>query len=417
MEIDGQDALNLTYCSNIHPGEAWNEVFNNLKNYTLTIKKHLAPTKPFGLGVRLSCRAASELLTGNELTKFKDWLIDNQLYIMTFNGFPYGNFHHQQVKEQVYAPDWSTIARRDYSLKLVKILAQLTPENKESGFSTSPISYKPWLDTKGRRKVFKTACIFLSQIVAEMVRINEDQGKFIHVDIEPEPDCLIETIWEAMQFFEQWLIPYGVPHLATLLKISAEQAENYLRQHVQLCYDICHSSVEFEQPAEVFRQLAGAEIRIGKIQVSAALKCKFASNTHLKQQLIACLAQFIDPIYLHQVIAQNQGQIQHFNDLNDVLKQLDNLKFQELRTHFHVPIFLEHYDMLDSTQSDIKAALNLLQKNKATHQLEIETYTWDVLPPSLKQDVVSSIEREYKWVLNQFNSPTNHCRKNNPPIL
>lgn len=405
MHIDKEHFFHLTYCSNVHAGETWAEVFLNLKEYIPTLKEHFSPHRPFGIGLRLSNKAADELLANNEITYFKKWLSDNDLYVFTINGFPYGGFHRQRVKEQVYAPDWNTTERRDYCLKLVKILAALTPSGEESGFSTTPLSYKPWLDKKQTAEVYYQASLFLSEIVAEMVTIYNHSNKFIHIDIEPEPDCLIETIDELVLFFKHWLIPVATPHLATLLNVTPEKAKQYLHEHVRACYDICHSSVEFEQPNSVFRRLADAHILIGKVQVSTALRSKLPNDLRLRKNVVSNLRKFIDPIYLHQVIAHTEnGKLYHFSDLDIALQNIDrvHMHFDELRTHFHVPIFLKNYMALESTQNDVITTLKLLQKNKATHHLEIETYTWDILPDELKVNLISSLKREYEWVINQF---------------
>lgn len=403
MRIGKEGYFHLGYCSNIHPGETWAEVYSNLKKFIPQIKTHLAPEKSFGIGLRLSNIAACELMQNAHLSEFHQWLLENQLYVYTINGFPYGGFHNQRVKEQVYAPDWLTFERRDYSLKLLRILAALTPVEGESGFSTTPISYKPWLSEQQIKKVCHQACLSYAEIVSEMVALYDVTGKVIHIDIEAEPDCLIETTEEAVQFFKHWLIPVGAPYLAKLLNVSTGQAEQYLRKHVRVCYDICHSSVEFEQPAYVFKKIKEAGILIGKIQVSAALKCKVSMDENKKAKLVKRLSTFADETYLHQVVEHCQdGSLCHFNDLNHALSQLDERRVDELRTHFHVPLFIKHYKMLESTQDDVVKALKLVQKNKATQYLEIETYTWEVLPAELKLDVVSSIEREYEWVMSNF---------------
>jgi hypothetical protein len=59
---------------------------------------------------------------------------------------------------------------------------------------------------------------------------------------------------------------------------------------------------------------------------------------------------------------------------------------------------VEGYGVLQSTQDDIRDVLNLQTGRQFTNQLEVETYTWDVLPAELKADIVDSIEREMKWV-------------------
>jgi hypothetical protein len=406
MKIDKEGFFELTYCTNIHPGESWKDVFSNLKTFVPKIKTRLTSSKAYGIGLRLSEQAAVELLQGARIKEFKAWLAENGCYVMTINGFPYGNFHNTCVKEQVYAPDWSTKERRDYSLHLTKILSELTPDHHESGFSTSPLTYKAWVNTnKSEAEILHQSSIFICDVIADMARIYAESDKFIHIDIEPEPDCLIETIPEAIKFFQKSLIPIGVPYLAKQMKISHEQAEEYIFRHAQLCYDVCHSNVEYEDPAFVYKSLAESNIKIGKIQLSAALKCHVAHDKQSIKKLQQYLSQFQDPVYLHQVIAHYEdGHYEHFKDLNLAIKQMDAKELDEMRIHYHVPLFLDHYQMLESTQNQLRTALKLLKNNKATHQLEIETYTFDVLPKEMKLDIISSIEREYKWVLDQFES-------------
>jgi len=43
--------------------------------------------------------------------------------------------------------------------------------------------------------------------------------------------------------------------------------------------------------------------------------------------------------------------------------------------------------------------LNLLKTSPFTNQMEVETYTWEVLPEGLKLGIVDSIEREMNWAL------------------
>lgn len=403
MRMGEDDFFHLTYCSNIHPAEEWKKTFLNLKQYALPLKASLSPFKPFGIGLRLSDLAAQELLAEGNLGKFKEWLSDNQLYIFTINGFVYGNFHGQRIKEQAYAPDWSNEGRRNYSLNLVCILKALTPEGGENGFSTSPISYKPWLNKEQRLKTFDTACFHIAHIVAEMVQIDEREGKLLHIDIEPEPDCSIATATETVQFFKEWLLTKGTTYLADFLKISPLKAEVYMRRHVRLCYDICHFAVEFEDHAHIFQELKKEEILIGKIQISAALKFQASPNPLLRKDIHQSLIPLTESPYLHQVTTRDlQGRLSRYPDLAQVLPEFDDMPSAEWRTHFHVPIFLETYHRLQSTQQDIIAVLDLVQQNKTTRYLEIETYTWEVLPSPLKLDLLSSIQREYEWVLQKF---------------
>ena len=208
--------FHLTYCTNIHPGEEWQQVFANLEKYVPNLKTQLAPDKPFGIGLRLADVAARQLLEKDALMQFKTWLVQQDLYVFTLNGFPYGGFHHQVVKDQVYAPDWSKRERLDYTLRLIKILAFLLPEGMEGSISTLPISYKPWFkeDKSTWELTLHSSTIHLALVAAEMARIRQQTGKLIHVDLEPEPDGLIENSTEVIDFFQNWLLPIGGAFLA-----------------------------------------------------------------------------------------------------------------------------------------------------------------------------------------------------------
>jgi len=52
-----------------------------------------------------------------------------------------------------------------------------------------------------------------------------------------------------------------------------------------------------------------------------------------------------------------------------------------------------------TTQPDLIALLHLLRSSGACPYLEVETYTWDVLPPEYRDvDVSTAIVRELNWV-------------------
>lgn len=405
MKIGTDSSFHLTYCTNIHPGEAWSEVFANLEQYVTQLKARLAPEKPFGIGLRLANVAARELLEGDTLTQFQAWLNQQDLYVFTLNGFPYGSFHHQVVKDKVYAPDWSKQERLEYTLRLVKILAVLLPEGMDGGTSTLPLSYKPWLtgDKAIRESVLRNGSIHLASLVAEMARIRQETGKLLHIDLEPEPDGLIENAAEVINFFKNWLLPLGGDYLAECLGISQESAEAQLLDHVRVCYDTCHFAVEYEDPASVFARFQAANIQIGKIQLSAAVRVNLPENAEKRSIIVERLRPFAESTYLHQVIERRvDGTLHHYPDLITALPYLEQSIAQEWRTHFHVPIFIHDYKLLHSTQDDIVNVLNLLRTNHACKHLEIETYTWDVLPSEMKSDLLASIQREYEWVLVTF---------------
>ncbi len=398
--------FHLTYCTNIHPGEEWQQVFANLEKYVPNLKTQLAPDKPFGIGLRLADVAARQLLEKDALMQFKTWLVQQDLYVFTLNGFPYGGFHHQVVKDQVYAPDWSKKERLDYTLRLIKILAFLLPEGMEGSISTLPISYKPWFkeDKSTWELTLHSSTIHLALVAAEMARIRQQTGKLIHVDLEPEPDGLIENSTEVIEFFQNWLLPIGGAFLAKSLGISQELAEQRLLEHIRVCYDTCHFAVEYEEPLLVFKRFEAAGIQIGKVQISAALRVMIPQDLQQRSLIVKRLLPFAESTYLHQVIERrSDGRLHHYPDLVTALPELEKVDAQEWRIHFHVPIFIRDYQLLHSTQDDIIDVLDLLAKNNACEHLEIETYTWDVLPSEMKMDLLASIQREFEWVLLLIN--------------
>lgn len=409
----------LTFCTNIYAGENWETTFSELQKYLPDIKKELAPEEWFGLGLRLSHTASEELGLRKTLTDFKKWLDDNKIYVFTMNGFPYGNFHQDPVKDNVYTPDWTTIKRLDYSKKLARQLAFLLPEGASGGISTSPISYKHWYDSEEKKhRVLQKGAENLIELAVFLEKLEAETGHHIHIDIEPEPDGLLENSDDVIAFYNSYLLPQAENYFSeksdensktakttkttedTEEAENAEEAENrngFVKKYLQVCYDICHFSLAFEEPEKTFAKFAENGISIGKIQISSALKIIFDPEN--KELLWASLARFDEATYLHQVTEKRDGKVITYPDLPAILSEKKD--FEELRAHFHVPVFLEEFQGLFSTQDYILQTFEYLKENLVTEHLEVETYTWEVLPKSLKIDLSSSIIRELQWVLER----------------
>lgn len=393
----------LTYCTNIHPGETWEEVFESLKKYSLDVKNKLVSDQPFGIGLRLSQKSASQLLQGKKLSDFKSWLRSNNLYVFTINGFPYGDFHNVVIKDKVHTPDWTTKERVNYTTDLIKILSFILPEDMEGGISTSPLSYKLWFNSDNEMDRVKTKSTkSLINLVVRLVEIKNKTGKLVHLDLEPEPDGLLENTGDVINFYKDFLLKNGITELQKKLKCSIKEAELHILEHIQICYDVCHFALAYEHPKEVIAQFQKEGIKIGKIQISAALKCLKSNNSQLLKQQQS-LQQFDEPTYLHQAVIRTQsGNLKHFSDLKAGIKAMSDPGFEEIRTHFHVPVFVSNFEVLNATQKDIIDTLDLWGKNKFSNHLEVETYTWTVLPEHLQTDITSSIVRELEWVRKQL---------------
>lgn len=372
-------------------------MFAKLRRYAPALKARLAPGATFGVGLRLSAREAAELRAPRVLDAFRTFLDQEGLYVAIINGFPYGPFHGTTVKEAVYAPDWRHRARVDYTLDLLHILTGLLPPDMDGGISTAPISYKAWMGD-GTAADWNTVVRNVADVALAMHRVHGEHGCRVHLDIEPEPDCVIETTDETIAFFER-LLAEGVRLLARELG-GAAAAERVLREHIRVCFDCCHVSVEHEDPIAALGRLSAAGIAVGRVQLSSALRVDMPRDPEGAAAIAARLSPFADATYLHQVICRHDDhQLEHAADLD---KALTTQTPGEWRVHFHVPLFQDDFDGLASTQRDVRRVLDEARHAPFTHHLEIETYTWDVLPPSLKADLLDSVAREYEWVLAQW---------------
>jgi len=391
----GTDGAHLTYCSNIHPGESWAEVRANIERYFPAVRDRVAPETLFGVGLRLSARAARELGEGNALAEFREFLARNKLYVFTINGFPYGVFHGTRVKEEVYLPDWRDEERLRYTDELADLLVQLLPEGVEGSISTVPGAFKPAM--QGEADV-ETITDNMLRHVAKLVEIKRRSGHRIALAIEPEPYCFLETIEESVRFFRQRLFSAdAVRRLCELTGLDDQAATAALSEHIGLCLDLCHAAVEFEDPAGCIRELQEAGIRVAKMQISAGLRMP-----ELTQNAVNALKQFDDAVYLHQVVEHGPGGVKRYADLPEALATANGkADGREWRVHCHVPIFMDNLGEFSSTRAFISEVLAIHKRQPVSAQLEVETYTWNVLPEHLRTGGMElAVARELNWVMD-----------------
>ena len=398
MKLPG--GAHLTYCSNIHPGESWAEVRANFDRHVLAVRDRLLPDGDFGIGLRLSARAAGELAEPAALAEFKNFLRRSRMYVFTINGFPHGTFHGVRVKEAVYLPDWRDPERLRYSNLLADLLAELLPadDTVEGSVSTVPGAYKPALG--GPHDVALMAEQLLRH-VAHLVQLRSRSGRLIALALEPEPHCFLETIDEVVDFFERELHgPAAVHRTSELTGLDRAAATRALHDHLGVCLDLCHAAVEFEHPALCIERLRRSGIRVLKMQISAGLRLPT-----LDAEALAALQRFDDPVYLHQVVQQGPGGIARFADLPEAFASLQGATAdREWRVHFHVPIFLDRLAPFASTQSFIRDVLAIHRASPVSAHLEVETYTWGVLPePFRSGSVDEAVARELAWVRTELN--------------
>jgi len=392
MIVDGAAPLHLTYCTNIHPGETWDEVLANVSTHVLSVKAKVSPGRPFGVGLRLSAAAARGLAQPAALESFRDFLRTHDLYVFTINGFPYGAFHGTAVKENVYRPDWLEDDRVAYSDELARLLAALVPADVEGSVSTVPGCFVERTEEDAGERMAAN----LRRHARGLWRLRERTGRTIGLALEPEPHCVLETSADAVAFFEHHLFSRSsVSAFAQDTGLDPGPAEQALRRHLGVCLDACHAAVEFEEPAQALRSLERAGIRVLKVQVSAGLVVRPDLDS------LVALALFAEGVYLHQVVVRSGLTLRRHVDLPQALAQAGPGQLgDEWRIHFHVPLFLERLGPFQNTQAFLTQLLPQLARTGVTSHLEVETYTWDVLPEEHRRTPVDeAIARELEWTL------------------
>ncbi len=343
---------------NVHPGEGMHDVLTALREFVLPLRDRLGVTGPFAVGLRLAARAIEE----GRIGELKSFLHAHDLVAVTVNAFPLGDFHGARVKEQVYAPDWTTDERVDYTLGVARALAELNPAGSDVSLSTVPISFKPW------KADVAEAARRLTMVALKLADLENETGVRVRVALEPEPFCTLETAREMEQFWKHELMP---------------------SVYLGVCPDTCHHAVRWESGADALDLYRAAGIPIPKIQLSSALEAD-----RMEQ-----LLPFAEPRYLHQVVAR---------DGTELLDLADVEIAGPLRCHFHVPVHKETVGDARTTRSEMVACLDRAWSTNATTCLEIETYTWDVLPRlegELREgELIDSLEAEYRFVIEQIES-------------
>ena len=389
------DLGSLTYCLNIHPTQSWEEARTALTGPVAAVKANLSPDAPFGAGLRFSAETMEELADAGKRTELAAILKGGDLDPLTMNGFPYGPFHGERVKEQVYLPDWRAKERVAYTTALADLLAEVNPEGAFISLSTVPCAFRP--NGAGAEAAMAANMIAAA---AHMVKIERETGRHVTIAVEPEPCCFLETIEETVAYFRDYLFSAdAASQLAALTGETPEAAASLLPRHLGLCYDVCHAAVEYEDPAASIAMLRDAGIPVHKLQLSSALRV--ASGDAAARR---ALARFNELTYLHQLIARGaDGALTRYTDLGEALGASGAKDGEEWRVHFHVPVFLETLPEFGTTQAFLKDILAIHRQSPVSPHLEVETYTWDVLPADLVAgSVEDAVTRELQWVMSEL---------------
>jgi sugar phosphate isomerase/epimerase len=374
----------LGYCTNVHAGATLRQTRENLQKHAVRVKELYSPSRPMGIGLWLSAAAARELVETKQVAEFRDWLAERALVPYTMNGFPFGDFHEKVVKHRVYQPTWWDAPRLAYTLQLVDILHEILPAGLEGSISTLPIAWGtpcPDLEqTQAAAEQLRAAALHMHQL-------EERTGRLIHLCLEPEPGCVFTFADDAVHFF-QWQLLNGPD-------------ADIVRRHIRICHDVCHAAVMFEDQEDVLRKYRDAGIEVGKIQISAALRMDLdalpCGSTYTGQvaQAYAQLCTFVEDRYLHQTNVSGE----FYEDLPIALDEDGDLVSGEWRVHFHVPIYLKKFGLLESTQEQISSCLEAARQYSCCQHLEVETYAWGVLPKELQHPkLADGIAQELKWL-------------------
>ncbi|MEZ5942839.1 MAG: metabolite traffic protein EboE [Planctomycetaceae bacterium] len=380
--------LPLSYCTNVHPGLTVDEVIEGLTRFTAPTQQQLGSS--IAAGLWLAAPVISQVRQNpEELNKLATALQKHGLVCYTLNAFPYGDFHSERVKEQVYIPDWTTEERLSYSKDCAAVLAELLPDGTEGSISTVPLGFKELATAAD----FIPRCIDrLLTLATALDDLHDDTGRVIRLAIEPEPLCVLETTAETLAFFQQ------------LFEAAEQQGLLYVAQrHLGVCYDVCHQAVEFEDVPASIQSLQEAGIRINKLHITCAIHILQPGENPAAREY---LAAFVEPRYLHQTFARSSagGVV----SLTDLTRELclepfgDFATAEAWRVHYHVPVNAEQVGPLHTTRPEMRQALQAVAQLDYAPHLEVETYTWGVLPDGEKPNLVDGLTGELRATLDEL---------------
>ena len=394
----GNGLGHLTYSTLVHPADTWEQLWTSLTTYLPKVKARVSPNAPFGVCIRLAAPTASVLAENRtERAKLQRFLADNDLYVYTVNAFPYGAFKNTVVKEQVYEPDWRTEERTQYTINVADILSDIAAADISPSIQTAPLGFKPNVTGPD---VIASYTEHVLRVAAHLIQIEVRTGRTVTLAIEPEPHCFLETTDETVAYFTGHLYSgAAAARLAKLAAIPIAEAHGALRRHIGIVFDIGHQAVGFEDIPVSLQKLVDAGIPIFKLQEVAAMHIP-----QVTQEAVDALAQYAKSVYLTQTVQKKDGRLTKFLNLEDAFAAWKNDPGpREWRTHFHVPVFLEDLGVFRTTRFALEQALQVHKATPLSRQLEIETYTWDVLPAHLKTgDIVDYVCREIEWVRGQL---------------
>jgi hypothetical protein len=394
----GKGLGHLTYSTLVHQTDNWEQLWKSVNTYLPAVKARFAPSQKFGVCLRTSAPSAEFLSAEpSKVADLKKFFADNDLYLYTANAFVYGVFKKQVIKEDVYEPDWATPERREYTKKVANLLAALAPEGINPSIQSAPLGFKPKVTGDDVVEAYTSNVI---DVVAHLVELKKKTGKTVTLGLEPEPRCYLETTDETITYFKNHLFSgETAKRLAKKTGLNEADAAQAMRDYMGVVFDIGHQSVGYEDIPASLQKLVDNGVQIVKLQEAASMYIPDVS-----QKTVDALQTFAKTIYLSQTCQKKDGTMTWFLNLEDAFEDwYKNPGPREWRTHFHVPVFLNDLGAFGTTRFALEQALAFHKKTPLSTHLEIETYTWDVLPDHLKTgDIVEYVTRELDWVKGQL---------------
>ncbi|MFC9793746.1 metabolite traffic protein EboE [Streptomyces sp. NPDC127584] len=385
--------VHLAYCTNVHPAETLDGVLAQLRDHCEPVRRRLGRDR-LGIGLWLARDAARSLTTDPaSLRALRAELDRRGLEVVTLNGFPYEGFGADEVKYRVYRPDWTHPDRLAHTTDLARLLAALLPEDvTEGSVSTLPLAWRTPFDAEAAA----IARAALTTLAGRLDALEELTGRSIRIGLEPEPGCIVETVADAVAALTP--APAANAHSSPATSPTTGPAPSPSTgpaphptsgpgPRIGVCLDTCHLATSFEDPRTALDSLAAAGIPVPKAQLSAALH---AEHPHLPE-VRAALAAFAEPRFLHQTRTRTAAGLRGTDDLPEALAASGHRDTTAhglpdatpWRSHFHIPLHAPPAPPLTSTLPVLQDALALLVggPHPVTRHLEVETYTWQALPP------------------------------------
>ena len=364
----------IGYCTNVRAGEGLGALQEAVTAFARPLSALCADgVLPIGLWV--SARSVRALARSGVAAELREAMHDAGARIASINAFPFGDFHEDVVKHRVYAPDWSLPQRADYTRACCLALHALLGEGERGGVSTLPIAWREGFGSAGIAR----AAAALQSIVPLLHELAERTGRTVHIDLEPEPGCVLDRPQDVVRFFDEYL----------LRGVDAPE-ERRIRHHVRVCHDVCHASVMFDAQRAALDTYAAAGIRLGRVQLSSAPSIDCAAGKAEAEEQVEALSRFAEPRWLHQsVIEREDGETEFFTDLPEAIARLRSSGggvegVRRVRTHLHVPVHLADLGAVQTTRGDVDEVLALLAHHRDAPVIEVETYAWSALPEDVR---------------------------------